>query len=113
MTQKGLDNVQPTLYNDHMTTTARATNPLRLGRKAKPTRKHKPVIWECMLGTVYAANPAGEVKYFDYKWDEAREWAAITEDSDLRTARIPRGVRYYSTQVASPSPNQWALWAVR
>ena len=90
-------------------------HPFKGGRKAVPTLKHRPVIWECMLGTVYAASPSGEVKYFDYDWDGAREWAAITEDSDLRLARPSRvrdyPVRYYGDR--GPSHNQLVLWAVR
>lgn len=85
-------------------------------RKAKPTQKHKPVIWEAMLGTVYAANPAGEVRYFDYKWDEARAFAELGPDSDLRLARpkqaSPYPVRYYSGR-ENPRYTQWCMWAVR
>ena len=63
------------------------TNPLTLGRKANPTRKHRAAIWECMLGTVYAMNDAGEVRYFDYKWDEAVAFAGVTPERDPRTAK--------------------------
>lgn len=49
-------------------------NPLKLGRKAKPTKQHRPAVWECMLGTVYAFNGT-EVRYFDYRWDEAVAFA--------------------------------------
>ena len=48
-----------------------------LARIMKPTQKHRPAIWEAMLGTVYAMNDAGEVKYFDYKWDEAAIFAGL------------------------------------
>lgn len=81
----------------------------------KPTQKHQPVIWEGILGTVYAASPAGEVRYFDYKWDDARAFAGIGPDSDLRIGRIsqisPHGIAYYGGK--GPSHRQWALWAVR
>lgn len=96
-----------------MTTKQRQVHPFKGGRKAVPTKRHKPVIWECILGTVYAANPAGEVKYFDYDWDGAREWAAITPDSDLRVAKMPRDRRYRYYGDAGPSVFQLILWAVR
>ena len=67
-----------------------STNPLTLGRKATPTRKHRPAIWECILGTVYAMNDAGEVRYFDYKWDDAVAFAGVTPERDPRTARAPQ-----------------------
>ena len=65
-----------------------ATNPLSLGRKMKPTLKHRPAIWECLLGTVNAMNDAGEVKYFDYDWAGACEFAGVDE-----SGRDPRHFR--------------------
>ena len=56
-------------------------------RKMPPTLKHRPAIWECMLGTVYAMNEACESKYFDYDWDDAKEWAGIANKSDIRVSR--------------------------
>lgn len=51
----------------------------------KPTQKHRPAIWENMLGTVYARNAAGEVRYFDYKWNDARAFAGVdVEGADPR-----------------------------
>jgi hypothetical protein len=50
----------------------------------KPTKRHRPAIWECMLGTVYAMNDAGEIQYFDYKWEEAKQFAGIDTSRDLR-----------------------------
>lgn len=73
-----------------MNTTTRQANPFRTARKAKPTLKHRPAIWECMLGTVYARSDAGETKYFDYDWDAARAFANV-EGRDLRVAKAPSG----------------------
>ena len=56
-------------------------------RKMPPTLKHRPAIWECLLGTVYAMNEARESKYFDYDWDAAKEWAGIADKSDIRVFR--------------------------
>lgn len=85
-------------------------NPLRLGRKAKPTLKHRPAVWECMLGTVYARSPQGEVRYFDYRWEQAVEFAELGED--LRTFRAPEAVRYYSNPGASIRRGQPVLWTL-
>jgi hypothetical protein len=56
-------------------------------KRQRPTLEHEPAIWENMLGAIYAANPAGVVKYFDYKWEEAKEWARISEGQDPRLWR--------------------------
>lgn len=65
-------------------TRQRPTHPFHGARRMKPTLKHRPAIWECMLGTVFARNAAGQVKYFDYDWDAARAFAGITPESDPR-----------------------------
>ena len=53
-------------------------------KNKKPTLKHRPALWENMLGTVYAMNDEGEVKYFDYDWDAAKEFAGIHWKRDPR-----------------------------
>lgn len=66
-------------------------NPLKLGRKMKPTQKHRMAIWENMLGTVYARNDAGETRYFDYDWAGAIAFAGADDTSrDLRTWKLDR-----------------------
>ena len=62
-------------------------NPLSLGRRAKPTKRHRPAIWENMLGTVYAMNDDRETKYFDYDYEAAIEYAGVTQDRDPRVAK--------------------------
>ena len=58
-------------------------------KKATYTKKHRPLIWECMLGTVYAMKPgANEPDYFDYKWEEARIHALVAQCTDLRICRV-------------------------
>ena len=85
-----------------------STNPLTLGRKAKPTRKHRPAIWECMLGTVYAMNNAGEVLYFDYRWDEAVAYAGVTTERDPRVSKTTE--RIYLKGRESVPAGRHALW---
>jgi len=100
-------------------TTTRVTNPLALGRKAKPTKQHRPAVWENMLGTVYAMNEAKEVRYFDYDYEAALVFAGLTRaklmdlstELDLRTARKTLPYRY--TNGASheePRKGQMVLW---
>lgn len=64
-----------------------AAGPYAGARRMKPTLKHRPVMWECMLGTVYASD-GRTVKYFDYRWEEAREFAGVDrKDADPRVAK--------------------------
>jgi hypothetical protein len=96
-----------------MATTRKASHPFQGGRKARPTQKHRPAVWECMLATVYAMNDAGEVQYFDYDWDAAREFAGISPERDLRIAKVPAGVRYGAHSLRSdmqPPAGRRALW---
>jgi hypothetical protein len=85
-------------------------NPLRLGRRTKPTKLHRPAVWENMLGTVYAKSPAGEVRYFDYDWDGAVAFAGVkAEGTDPRTWRSERGVSYGTH---GPHHGQMVLWII-
>jgi hypothetical protein len=68
-----------------------------------------------MLGTLYAANPAGEVKYFDYDYAEALAWVGATED--VRVSRLKPGDRVgLSSQgdasYSWPRVGQW-VWFVK
>lgn len=73
-----------------MATTKWHNHPFAGARKMKPTQKHRMAIWECMLGTVYARNAEHDVKYFDYDWDAAREWAGVdAEGTDPRVWSNP------------------------
>lgn len=78
-----------------------------------PTKRHRPAIWENMLGTVFACNPSGQVKFFDYDYDGAVAWAGLTSDSDPRVAKVPAGVRYVSDGTVAPRAGKVALWAKR
>jgi hypothetical protein len=92
------------------------TNPLTLGARKPPTKKHRPAVWENMLGTVYAMNEAKEVRYFDYDYDAALDFAGYgsLSDRDPRTARKTLPYRY--TNGASheePRKGQMVLWILK
>lgn len=67
----------------------------------RPTLKHRPILKLGLFGTVYGISPEGEVKYFDYKWEDALDFAGVDaetvrdfEDIDLRYS-IPKNGDYY------------------
>lgn len=69
---------------------AKVDHPYAGGRKASGvTREHDALVWENMLGTVYASD-GKEVRYFDYDWDAARAYAGVEACTDLRRCRAPR-----------------------
>ncbi len=74
----------------------------------RPTQKHRPAIWENMLGTVYARNDAGEIKYFDYRWDDARVFAGVEVERDPRVAKATGN---YPGE--GPRRGQAVLWVLR
>jgi len=80
--------------------TKQQNHPFEGATRRPPTLKHRPAIWECMLGTVYAQNDAGEVQYFDYRWDDARAFAGVTPERDPRVAK------------ANSASNGWSVWAL-
>ena len=76
-----------------------AINRLRGAADRKPpTLKHRPAITHGILGTCYGISPAGEVKYFDYDWEGALQFAGVTNAKlelvaeDLRISRAKRDV---------------------
>lgn len=92
---------------------SKPAHPFAGGRKAKPTKSHRPAIWECMLGTVYASDGT-ETRYFDYRWDDAREFAGVLLDGsqDLRIA-TPKQARPYPVRFTGVNGlhfTQKALW---
>ncbi len=62
-----------------------------LARKQRPTQQHRAALWENMLGTVYAQNAAGEIRYFDYDYAAAIQF--IGEIDDVRVARYSSDLR--------------------
>ncbi|MDE1907513.1 MAG: hypothetical protein KGH75_13795 [Rhodospirillales bacterium] len=83
--------------------------PFHGGIKSKNIKKaHKPLIWENMLGTVYARNPhTHEVKYFDYDYEGAHKHADTKNCDDLRISKCP-----YQPTVGYPRPGKYALWGI-
>ncbi len=76
---------------------------------ASPKQGYRPAVWECMLGTVYAMNDSGVVRYFDYKHDEALVFAGIVPGRELRLAKCRKGYRYGSSD-DGPSAGRLVLW---
>lgn len=82
------------------------------------TQKHKPLIWEAMLGTVNARSPEGHIKNFDYDYEGAHAHAQSQGHSDLRIAKAPqtynwrgRGTPEDSVS-GGPRKGQTALWGI-
>ena len=82
-----------------------------------PTRKHRPAVWECMLGTVYALNTAGECRYFDYDHAGALAFAGVSPGADNRLYRVTPLLNYQYVKSgpteANPRVGQRVLWVPR
>jgi hypothetical protein len=81
---------------------------------AAPTRNHRPAVWECMLGTVYALNDAGECRYFDYDHAAALAFAGVDVKADNRSHRVTRllNFQYVKSGAIEGNPNvgKLVLW---
>lgn len=75
-------------------------------KKAKPTKAHRPALWENMLGTVYASN-GHKTQYFDY--DYAAAIAFIGPHTDVRVARADRNL---GTDYQGPERGKLVWWVV-
>ena len=77
---------------------------------AKPhkgyTQKHRPLLWENMLGTVYAVNPEWKTEYFDYNWEAAHAHIELDRYTDLRVCKVK--VQYAEW----PRKGKWALFGI-
>jgi len=86
-------------------------------RKMRPTQKHSPALWECMLGTVYALSPEGECKYFDYDYEAARVFAGLDTSHDNRLFRVNFDLRHSYVKRgcidANPRTGKLVLWTTR
>lgn len=78
--------------------------------KRSYTQKHEPLIWECMLGTVYARSDERgheDGMYFDYDYEAAHAYVGLHEHwTDLRVCRV-----HYQYQ-GWPRKGKWALFGV-
>ena len=93
--------------------TKKIQHPFQGGVKAKSiTKKHKPLIWEGMLGTVHSRSPEGETKYHHYDWDEAHEHAQVHNHKDLRIARSPHEYSWEGINPTGPRKGKHALWGI-
>ena len=78
--------------------------------RKKRTKKHRPALWECMLGTVEAVNDEGVVKYFDYNFKEALEYAGVSWDRDPRQSREYFRVFDPKLHIFAGGKKKWAIW---
>lgn len=86
---------------------------MRMASTKKPTQKHRPAVWECMLGTVYAYD-GNKIKYFDYDHEGALAYAGINwESEDLRWAKKPGRYSYCGGGVDEPGMNKKILWTLK
>ena len=63
------------------------------GALMHPTLKHRPAVWEMIMGTVNAMNDQGEIKYFDSDYKKALAFAGVAKKTDVRIAKTRE--RYY------------------
>lgn len=78
------------------------------------TKKHKPLVWENMLGTVYARSPKGKAEYFDYDYDAARKHAQVDNHTDLRNCKYDRNKHgnLGDMDYKHPRHGQTILWGI-
>ena len=76
-------------------------------KTAGVTKKHRPMVWENMLGTVMANSPSGQSKYFDYDYKGAHTHAGTANASDLRVSRY-KGQSSHN----GPRHGQYVLWGI-
>jgi len=62
----------------------------RTARRMRPTQQHRPALWENMLGTVYAADAQRDVRYCDYRYNEAV--AHVGAHRDVRCWRLSHSI---------------------
>lgn len=101
-----------------------AINALRYTADRKPpTLKHRPAITYGLLGTCYGISSSGEVKYFDYDWKAALQFAGVTNAKlelvakDLRISKANRPVFLPGYDTWHPeriiSKGQGAWWVLK
>lgn len=96
--------------------TVKPIHPFEGGRSTRGiTQKHVPLIWENMLGTVYALNAQRKAQYFDYNYAEAHAFAEVAKCTDLRVARAPETYQWTdgADYISGPRRGKLALWGVR
>lgn len=72
------------------------------------TQDHTPLLWENMLGTVYAKRHGDEeAEYFDYNWADAHAHIGLGDYTDLRVCKVK-----YQYQ-GWPRVGKFALFGVR
>ena len=102
--------------NDKKLNESNFHGPFHGGVKSKSlTQNHKPLVWENMLGTVFARSPEGHIKYFDYDYEGARKHAQVENHHDLRIAKKKVIYNYNNgkenSHVSGPR-HKIALWGI-
>lgn len=89
-------------------------------RKMKPTLRHRPALWENMLGTLFAMNAEGECRYFDYDYEAAIEFSGVDPTNatgDNRIYRVTPDRRYSYVRsgddFANPRLKKLVLWTTQ
>jgi hypothetical protein len=73
-----------------------------------PTKNHRPAIWENMLGSVYAQNDQGEIKYFHRDYEDAVAFSGASEPG-----RDPRLYRMKASYQTGPRKGKLVYWVLR
>jgi len=74
--------------------------------KGSPTKKHVPLVWENMLGTVNARHRTEGERYFDFHYEAAHAHAEVGKHSDLRIAKSKESYQGW------PRKGKVALWGI-
>lgn len=76
-------------------------------KKSSYTKKHRPLVWEGMLGTVYALKHGHEEpKYFHYDYEDAHKHAETENHTDLRVAKVK------DSYAGWPKKGRYALFGI-
>jgi hypothetical protein len=79
-------------------------------KRAKPTKNHRPAIWENMLGTVYAMDDNRKIKYFDYDYEAAKAYSNVAEKKDIRLAKVTEPLTWDGSSHANPRKGKLVIW---
>lgn len=80
-----------------------------------PTARHRPAVWENMLGTVYGLSDDGIVKYFDYDYEAALRYSGGSDPGrDQRVWRCAEERGWIrGGDATNPRKGQVVLWVLK
>lgn len=76
---------------------------------SKPTKNHRPAIWESRLSNYYAMNDKGMVEYFAKDFEGAIKFSEVYKKKDLRLYEKVGNTRYSNSKF-EPRAGEIALW---